>query len=62
MEENAVADSSKDLQLRELKDMINDLKKMIKTLQWVRNMAHNENCIKVIANHDPEIKSQTIEL
>ncbi len=25
--------SSKDLQLRELKDMINDLKKMIKTLQ-----------------------------
>ena len=32
-EGNAVADSSKDLQLRELKDMINDLKKMIKTLQ-----------------------------
>ncbi|WP_233435128.1 transposase [[Ruminococcus] lactaris] len=28
-----MADSSKDLQLRELKDMINDLKKMIKTLQ-----------------------------
>jgi transposase len=28
-----VADSSKDLQLRELKDMITDLKKMIKTLQ-----------------------------
>ena len=26
-EENAVADSSKDLQLRELKDMINNLKK-----------------------------------
>ena len=26
-EGNAVADSSKDLQLRELKDMINDLKK-----------------------------------
>ena len=32
-EGNAVADSSKGLQLRELKDMINDLKKMIKTLQ-----------------------------
>ena len=32
-EEKAVADSSKDIQLRELKDMINDLKKMIKTLQ-----------------------------
>ena len=28
-----MADSSKDIQLRELKDMINDLKKMIKTLQ-----------------------------
>lgn len=28
-----MSDSSKDLQLRELKDMINDLKKMIKTLQ-----------------------------
>jgi len=28
-----VADSSKDIQLHELKDMINDLKKMIKTLQ-----------------------------
>ena len=27
-----MADSSKDIQLRELKDMINDLKKMIKTL------------------------------
>ena len=32
-EEKAVADSSKDIQLRELKDMITDLKKMIKTLQ-----------------------------
>ncbi|MFQ7879017.1 MAG: hypothetical protein ACLRJA_03315 [Blautia producta] len=28
-----MADSSKDIQLRELKDMINDLKKMTKTLQ-----------------------------
>ena len=28
-----MADSFKDIQLRELKDMINDLKKMIKTLQ-----------------------------
>ena len=28
-----MADSSKDIQLRELKDMISDLKKMIKTLQ-----------------------------
>lgn len=28
-----MADSSKDIQLRELKDMINDLRKLIKTLQ-----------------------------
>ena len=28
-----MADSSKDIQLRELKDMINDFRKMIKTLQ-----------------------------
>ena len=28
-----MADSSKDIQLRELKDMIHDLQKMIKTLQ-----------------------------
>ena len=28
-----MADSSKDIQLRELKDMITDLKRMIKTLQ-----------------------------
>ena len=30
-----MADSSKDIQLHELKDMINDLKKMIKTLQMI---------------------------
>ena len=28
-----MADSSKDIQLRELKDMINDLRTMVKTLQ-----------------------------
>ncbi len=41
---------------------VSDKNKMIKTLQWVRDMDHDENCIKVIANHDPEIKPQTIEL
>ena len=35
-----MADSSKDIQLRELKDMINDLKKMIKTLQATVNAAN----------------------
>ena len=35
--------SSKDIQLRELKDMINDLKKMIKTLQATVDAAKAEN-------------------
>ncbi len=35
-----MADSSKDLQLRELKDMINDLKKMTKTLQTTVDTAN----------------------
>lgn len=34
----------------------------LKTLQWVRDMVHKENCIKIIANHYPEIEPQTIEL
>ena len=36
-----MADSSKDIQLRELKDMISDLKKMIKTLQATVDAANN---------------------
>ena len=35
-----MADSSKDIQLRELKDMIHDLQKMIKTLQAVVDAAN----------------------
>ena len=38
-----MADSSKDLQLRELKDMINDLKKMIKTLQATVDAANKRD-------------------
>lgn len=34
----------------------------LKTLQLVRDMVHKENCIKIIANHYPEIEPQTIEL
>lgn len=39
-----------------------DKSKMIKTLKWVKDMAHKENCVKVLANHDPEIEPQVIEL
>ena len=40
-----MSDSSKDLQLRELKDMINDLKKMIKTLQATVDAANGKRLL-----------------
>jgi len=40
-----VADSFKDIQLRELKDMINDLKKMIKTLQATVDAANKREAV-----------------
>ena len=41
---------------------VSDKNNMIKTLRWVRDMAHKENCVEVLANHDPEIKPKVIEL
>ena len=46
-EEKAVADSSKDIQLRELKDMINELRKMIKTLQATVDAANKREAALV---------------
>ena len=40
-----MADSSKDIQFRELKDMINDLKKMIKTLQATVDAANKREAV-----------------
>ena len=40
-----MADSSKDIQLRELKDMINDLKEMIKTLQATVDAANKREAV-----------------
>ena len=40
-----MADSFKDIQLRELKDMINDLKKMIKTLQATVDAANKREAV-----------------
>lgn len=34
----------------------------ITSLGWTREMAHNPDCIKAIANHDPEVEQQVIEL
>ena len=35
---------------------------MLTSLKWVQNMAKEENCLAVIANHDPKIKPKVIEL
>ena len=40
-----MADNSKDIQLHELKDMINDLKKMIKTLQATVDAANKREAV-----------------
>ncbi|MBO1198378.1 N-acyl homoserine lactonase family protein [Staphylococcus simiae] len=32
------------------------------SLEWIKQMANSENCIKAIANHDPKIKPHVIEL
>ena len=40
-----MSDSSKDIQLRELKDMINDLRKMIKTLQATVDAANKREAV-----------------
>ena len=40
-----MADSSKDIQLRELKDMINDLKKMIKHFKQLSNAANKREAV-----------------
>ena len=44
-----MADSSKDIQLRELKDMINDLKKMIKTLQATVDAANKREAVLTLS-------------
>lgn len=35
---------------------------MIKSLKWVQTMANDENCVEVLATHDPNIKPHVIEL
>lgn len=37
-------------------------KDAITSLGWVREQAHSEKCIAAIANHDPKVDSQIIEL
>jgi glyoxylase-like metal-dependent hydrolase (beta-lactamase superfamily II) len=39
-----------------------DKEYMIKSLKWVREMSQKENCIEVLANHDPKVKPHVIEL
>lgn len=37
-------------------------KDSIVSLAWVRELAHDKNCVAAIANHDPKVNSQVIEL
>ena len=37
-------------------------KQLIQSLQWVKEMASNPNCIEALANHDADIKPHTIKL
>lgn len=37
-------------------------KQLIETLQWVKAMSQKSGCIDVFANHDPDVKPQTIEI
>lgn len=39
-----------------------DKNQMIKSLKWVRYMAHKKECIGVFATHDPKVKEGTIIL
>ena len=41
--------------------MINK-KQLIESLYWEKEMSQKSNCIKVIANHDPDTMPQTIEV
>ena len=53
-----MADSSKDIQLRELKDMINDLRKMIKTLQATVDAANKRE--EVLTQERDKLKRKSI--
>lgn len=39
-----------------------DKDSMMKSLKWVQKMSQKENCIEVLANHDPEVKPHIIKL
>lgn len=39
-----------------------DKKLQKKSLAWIKEQSQDENCIAALANHDPEVKPQVIEL
>jgi glyoxylase-like metal-dependent hydrolase (beta-lactamase superfamily II) len=45
-----------------LPGLTTDKKKAQASLAWVKEMSQKENCIEVLANHDPAVKPHTIEL
>jgi len=39
-----------------------DRQRMMRSPQWVKAMSEKDNCIEVLANHDPEVEPHVIEL
>ena len=37
-------------------------KAMLKSFAWIEEQANDPDCVAVIANHDPDVKPQVIEL
>ena len=35
---------------------------MLKSFAWIEEQANDPDCVAVIANHDPDVKPQVIEL
>ncbi len=45
-----------------LPSIFSDKQKVIESLEWINEMNKNPNCIKVLANHDTNVKPHIIEL
>ena len=37
-------------------------KEQLESLQWLREMGFNENCVEMLSTHDPEVEPHTVEL
>lgn len=53
---------SKSWQEMILPGIADNRKEQLSSLQWIRRMSMNDNCVETLANHDVEIEPHTIEL